>query len=79
MKQLESAYHIEEDPYSEINLVDLISKGGGERETRLAQSTSFTKSSEYSSSLKHRIEAIKVVNYSAWSVMILYLTCMHGR
>ena len=62
MKRLESAYHIEEDPYSKINLVDLISKGGGEREIKLAQSTSFIKSSEYSS-LKHQIEAIKVVNY----------------
>ena len=65
MKLLESAYHnIEEDLYSKINLVDLISKGGSEREIKPAQSTPFIKSSEYSS-LKHQIEAIKVVNYSA--------------
>ena len=58
MKQLNSAYRSEEDPYGEINLVDLISKGGSERGIKPSQSTSST---EYSS-LKHRIEAIKVAS-----------------
>jgi hypothetical protein len=62
MKQLESVYRIEEDPYGEINLVDLISKGGSEREIKLAQTSSSAKSLEYSS-LKHRIKAIKVDNW----------------
>lgn len=60
MKQLESVYDIEEDPYSEINLVDLISKTS-EKEAKLIQSTSLSESSEYSP-LKHRIKAIKVVS-----------------
>ena len=58
MKQLESVYETEEDPYSGINLVDLISKTG-EKEAKLIQSISLSDSSEYSP-LKHRIEAIKV-------------------
>ena len=60
MKQLESAYEVEEDPYSRVNLVDLIRKTG-EKEANLAQSTSLSlyESSEYLP-LKNQIEAIKV-------------------
>lgn len=59
MKQLENAYEIEEDPYSEINLVDLIRKTG--REANLAYSTLFSESLEHSP-LKNRLEAIKVAS-----------------
>ena len=41
-----------------VKLVDLINKGGSEREIK---TTSSTKSLEHSS-LRHQIEAIKVVN-----------------
>ena len=58
LKKLEKAYKIEEDPYVEINLVDLISKTD-EREVKLVQSTSFTKVQE-SIPLEYQIEAIKV-------------------
>ena len=61
MKMLESAYQIEEDPYSRVNLLDLIN----EKESNLeSQSTTLSDSLEYSS-LNIRIEGIKV-----------YLTCL---
>ena len=59
MKQLESAYEVEEDPYSRVNLVDLIRKTGEKEANLAAQSTSVSESSEYSL-LKNQIEAIKV-------------------
>ena len=53
---LESAYEFEKDPYSTVNLLDLIK----EKEANLeSQSTTLSDSSEYSS-LNIRIQAIKV-------------------
>ena len=54
LNKLESIYKIEEDPYAEINLVDLISK------TDKNQSTSFTEVQEEPIPLEQQIEAIKV-------------------
>lgn len=55
MKQLESAYEVEEDPYSKVNLVDFIRKTD-EKEASLATGSIPPENS----SLKMQIEAIKV-------------------
>ena len=62
MKMLESAYEFEEDPYSRVNLLDLIRKTDEKEASLESQSTTLSDSSEYSS-LNIRIEAIKVYIY----------------
>ena len=63
MKMLESAYEFEKDPYSTVNLLDLIKKTQSDDHEKEAnpdsQSTTLSDSSEYSS-LNIQIQAIKV-------------------
>ena len=59
LKMLECAYEFEKDPYSTVNLLDLIKKTDEKEANLESQSATLSDSSEYSS-LNIRIQAIKV-------------------